>query len=130
MRIACSITDITDKTIRVKACANIQIHIQNHIFHLHHNLRRLSEEEVTSAIWSFPRESVGGPDRLHPQQHLNLTSASADLGGKILQQTQLYSAGDIPQSVKHFFIGTSLIPLCEKDGCRALFGVKVELLTP
>ena len=39
------------------------------------------EDEILSSIRSFPQGSAGGPDGIHPQHLLDLTSASAELGG-------------------------------------------------
>ena len=44
----------------------------------------LAEVEIVQAIRSFPSNSAGGPDGLHPQHLIDLTSASAERGGREL----------------------------------------------
>ena len=44
----------------------------------------LAEGEIVQAIRSFPCTSAGGPDGLRPQNLVELTSASAERGGREL----------------------------------------------
>ena len=52
---------------------------------------------------------------------LDLTSASAELGGRVLLRAltnfaNLVLRGEVPQSIKPIFFGANLIPLRKKDG--------------
>ena len=129
VRIACSedaIADITDETISSLREKHPGPHPESHIPSPPQPeefvpLPAITEEEVASAIRSFPRGSAGGPDGIRPQHLLDLTSASAELGGKILLRaltafTNLILQGDVPQSVKPVFFGATLIPLRKKEG--------------
>ena len=92
VRIACSedtIADITDETISSLREKHPGPHPESHIPSPPQPeefvpLPAITEEEVASAICSFPRGSAGGPDGIRPQHLLDLTSASAELGGKNL----------------------------------------------
>ena len=96
MRIACSedsIADVTDETIKVLQSKYPDPHPESNVPSPPQPeeivlLPAISEEEVTAAIRSFPRGSAKGPDGLRPQHLLDLTSASAERGGKILLQIQ------------------------------------------
>ena len=124
VRIACSedaIADITDETISSLREKYPGPHPESHIPSPPQPeefvpLPAIMEEEVASAILSFPRGSAGGPNGIRPQHLLNLTSASAEHGGKNLLRaltafTNLILQGDVPQSVKPVFFGATLIPL-------------------
>ena len=81
----------------------------------------ISQENVLQAIHSFPRGSAGGPDGIRPQHHLELTSASAELGGKeLLRSLTIFSnhglEGNVPPSVQPIFFGATLIALRKKEG--------------
>ena len=85
------------------------------------NISPLSEREILKAIRSFPCGSAGGPDGLRPQHLKDLTSASAERGGKELlgalaSFTLHVMEGSTPCEVQPFFFGASLIPLKKKDG--------------
>ena len=129
VRIACSedaIVDITDETISSLREKHPGPHPESHIPSPPQPeefvpLPVITEEEVASAIRSFPRGSAGGPDGIHPQHLLDLTSTSAELGGKNLLRvltalTNLILQGDVPQSVKPVFFWATLIPLRKKEG--------------
>ena len=118
VRIACSedaIADITDETISSLREKHPGPHPESHIPSPPQPeefvpLPAITEEEVASAILSFPRGSAGGPNGIRPQHLLNLTSASAEHGGKNLLRaltafTNLILKGDVPQSVKPVFFG-------------------------
>ena len=69
----------------------------------------------------FPRGSAGGPDGLRPQHLLDLTSASAEHGGRELLRsltsfTNFVLEGNVPPFVQPIFFGDTLIPLHKKDG--------------
>ena len=86
-----------------------------------HPLPVISEEVITGAIRSFPRGSAGGPDGIRPQHLVDLTSASAERGGKDLLRalaefTKFILRGDLPESDKQVFFGATLISLRKKDG--------------
>ena len=81
----------------------------------------LSEKEVVTAIRSFPCGSAGGPDGLRPQHLKDLTSESAERGGREL--TRALSSfifhileGNTPVIVQPFFFGATLIALRKKGG--------------
>ena len=81
----------------------------------------VSEGAVAHAIRSFPNGSAGGPDGLRPQHLLDLTSASAGIGGQRLLHaltafTNLILTGDIPVEIRPFFFGASLTALNKKGG--------------
>ena len=129
VRIACSedaIADITDGTISSLRERHPGPHPESHIPSPPQPeefvpLPAITEEEVFSAIRSFPRGSAGGPDGIRPQHLLDLTSSSAELGGRILLRaltafSNLILQGDVPQSVKPVFFGATLIPLREEGG--------------
>ena len=78
-----------------------------------------SEEDIIRAIRSFPSGSSGGPDGLRPQHLMDLTSASAERGGKELIQprtsfTNHILIGNVPLSVQPVFFGATLIALRDK----------------
>ena len=78
-------------------------------------------DEILSSIRSFPRGSAGGPYGIRPQHLLDLTGASAELGGRMLLRAltnfaNLVLQGEVPQSIKPIFFGANLIPLRKKDG--------------
>ena len=83
-------------------------------------------EIFLSSIRSFPRGSAGGPDGIRPDgirpQHLlDLTSALAELGGRVLLRALTNFAncvlrGEAPQSIKPILFEANLIPLQKKDG--------------
>ena len=80
-----------------------------------------SQEIVVRAIHSFPRGSAGGPDGFRPQHLLDLTSASAERGGKELIRsltcfTNKVLEGKVPPSVQPIFFGATLIALQKKEG--------------
>ena len=85
------------------------------------SLPLLAEVEIVQAIRSFPSNSAGGPDGLHPQHLVDLTSASAERGGRELL-TALSSfivhilEGNTPPSIQPIFFGANLIALNKKDG--------------
>ena len=61
------------------------------------------------------------PDGFRPQHLLDLTSASAELGGRVLLRSlanfaNLVLRDEVTQSVKPIFFGANLIPLRKKDG--------------
>ena len=84
-------------------------------------LMPLAEGEIMQAIRSFPCGSAGGPDGLRPQHLVDLTSASAERGGR-----ELISAlssfihhvleGHTPSSIQPVFFGANLIALNKKEG--------------
>ena len=81
----------------------------------------MGEDEVLQAVPSFPRGSAGGPDGLCPQHLLDLTGASAELGGQQLLRALTSFCnhvleGNTPSSVHPVFFGATLIPLRKKDG--------------
>ena len=73
------------------------------------------------AIRSFPCNSAGGPDGLRPQHLVDLTSASAERGGRELL-TALSSfilhilEGNTPSSIQPILFGANLIALNKKEG--------------
>ena len=84
-------------------------------------LPAISQEIVVRAIHSFPRGSAGGPDGFRPQHLLDLTSASAERGGKELIRsltcfTNKVLEGKVPPSVQPIFFGATLIALQKKEG--------------
>ena len=85
------------------------------------SLTPVSEKEVVSAIRSFPCASAGGPDGLRPQHLKDLTSESAERGGKELVQalssfiTHILE-GRTPTFVRQVFFGANLIALRKKEG--------------
>ena len=85
------------------------------------SLPEIVEAEVARVIRSFPRGSAGGPDGILPQHLLDLTSASAEQGGKDLLRalttfTNFVLGGRVPQSVRPVFFGATLISLRKKAG--------------
>ena len=127
VRIVCSedtIADITDETISALQEKHPGMHPESRIPSPPEEfipLPDVSEEEVASAIRAFPRGSAGGPDGIRPQHLLDLTSNSAERGGKDLLHALTAFAnfvlrGDILQAVKPVFFGATLIPLRKKDG--------------
>ena len=80
----------------------------------------IAEVEIVQAIRSFPSNSAGGPDGLRPQHLVDLTSASAERGGRELF-TALSSfivhilEGNTP-SIQPIFFGANLIALNKKEG--------------
>ena len=84
-------------------------------------LPAISQEIVVRAIQSFPRGSAGGPDGFRPQHLLDLTSASAERGGKELIRSltcfiNKVLEGKVPPSVQPIFFGATLIALQKKEG--------------
>ena len=85
------------------------------------SLSPLTEKEVVTAIRSFPCGSAGGPDGLRPQHLKDLTSESAERGGRELIRA-LSSfifhilEGNISVTVQPFFFGATLIALRKKEG--------------
>ena len=73
------------------------------------------------AIRSFPCNSAGGPDGLRPQHLVDMTSASAERGGRELLTT-LSSfilhilEGNTPSSIQPILFGANLIALNKKEG--------------
>ena len=69
----------------------------------------LAEGEIVQALRSFPCNSAGGPDGLRPQHLVDLTSASAERGGRELL-TALSSfilhilEGNTPSSIQPIFL--------------------------
>ena len=84
-------------------------------------LTPLFEKEVLKAIRSFPCGSAGGPDGLRPQHLKDLTSESAERGGRELLQalssfiTHILEGRTFPV-VQPFFFGATLIALRKKGG--------------
>ena len=81
----------------------------------------ICEEDVCHAIRSFPRGSAGGPDGIHPQHLSDLTSASAERGGRELLSAltsfcNFVVSGLTPPFSQPIFFGATLIPLRKKDG--------------
>ena len=82
---------------------------------------KVSIEEVSRAIRSFPCGSAGGPDGLRPQHLKDMTSTSAEGGGPLLLEAltafvNLVLEGKTPAPVRPFFVGASLVVLDKKDG--------------
>ena len=81
----------------------------------------ITEKEVAMGIKSFPSGSACGPDGLRPQHLNDLTSESAERGGR-----ELLSAltsfinhilqGNAPLSVRPILFGATLIALRKKEG--------------
>ena len=76
---------------------------------------------VAKTILSFPNGSAGGPGGLRPQHLKDLTSASAERGGKELCRAlatfvNLVLKGKTPPPVRSTFFGASLIALQKKGG--------------
>ena len=74
---------------------------------------KVSVEEVSRAIRSFPCGSAGGPDGLRPQHLKDMTSTSAKGGGPLLLEAltafvNLVLEGKTPAPVHHFFFCASL----------------------
>ena len=68
----------------------------------------VSEKEVARVISSFPNGSAGGPDGLRPQNLKDLTSTSAERGGRELLRAltsfvNFVLEGKTPPSVRPFF---------------------------
>ena len=81
----------------------------------------LSDEEVIKAIRSFPCGSAGGPDGLRPQHLKDLTSESAERGGKeLLQSLSMFILhvleGNTPAFVQSVLFGANLVTLRKKEG--------------
>ena len=78
--------------------------------------------EVFHAIRSFPCGSAGGPDKLRPQhlkdliQHVGLEEAECPLLVALAEFCALVLRGDVPQEVRPFFFGASLVALKKKCG--------------
>ena len=94
----------------------------------------MREDEVIHAIPSFPKGSAVGPGSLCPQHLVNLTSATADRGGKktapgtyIFLQSCFGRDSSICSAV---FFGSTLIPLQKKDGgiCPIAVGLSLRRL--
>ena len=113
VRIVCSedtIADITDETISALQEKHPGMHPESRIPSPPEEfipLPDVSEEEVASAIRAFPRGSAGGPDGIRPQHLLDLTSNSAERGGKDLLHALTAFAnfvlrGDIPTFTKRY----------------------------
>ena len=84
-------------------------------------LAEITEKEVARAIKSFPCVSAGGPDGLRPQHLKDLTSDSAERGGKELLRALssfilLVLEGNTPPSIQPIFFGANLIALRKKGG--------------
>ena len=84
-------------------------------------LAEITEREVARAIKSFPCGSAGGPDGLRPQHLKDLTSESAERGGKELLRALssfilLVLEGNTPLSIQPIFFGANLIALRKKGG--------------
>ena len=82
-------------------------------------------EEICQAIRSFPNGSSGGPDGLRPQHLKDLTSASAEHGGKELIRDLTAFAhhvldGKVPPSIQPVFFGATLIALRKEGGLRPI----------
>ena len=91
VRIACSdetIADINDETLSALKLKHPPAHPDSCFPSPPEaaSLTPVSEKEVVSAIRSFPCGSAGGPDGLRPQHLKDLTSESAERGGKELVQ--------------------------------------------
>ena len=85
-------------------------------------------EDIVQAIHSCPSGSAGGPDGLCPQHLSDLTSASAECGGKELIQaltsfTNHILNGNVPLSVQPVFFGATLIALRKREGGLRLITV-------
>ena len=81
----------------------------------------ISEEDVCHAIRPFPRGSAGGPDGIRPHHLSDLTSASAERGGRELLSAltsfrNLVVSGLTPPFAQRIFFGATLISLRKKDG--------------
>ena len=126
VRIACSddtIADINDETLSALKLKHPPAHPDSCFPSPPEvaSLTTVSEKEVVSAICSFPCGSAGGPDGLRPQHLKDLTSESAERGGKELVQalssfvTHILE-GRTPSFVRQVFFGANLIALCKKEG--------------
>ena len=129
VRIACSeesIADITEETITLLKEKHPAPHSESSIPNPPqpddvHPLPEVSEEVTTGAIQTFPCGSAAGPDCIRPQHLVDLTSASAERGGKYLfralaEFAKFILRGDLPESIKQVFFGATLIPLHKKGG--------------
>ena len=77
----------------------------------------ISEKEVAMGIKSFPSGSAGGPDGLCPQHLKDLTSESAERGGReLLRELTLFIDHILQGNVRPLLFGATLIALHKKVG--------------
>ena len=81
----------------------------------------ITEKEVAMGIKSFPSGSAGGPDGLCPQHLKDLTSESAERGGRELLSSLTsfinhILEGNAPHSVCPILFGATFIALRKKEG--------------
>ena len=127
VRITCSedmMADLNEETLSALHAKHPPLHPDSSFpapLEIPPSLFPLSEKEVVTAIRSFPCGSAGGPDGLRPQHLKDLTSESAERGGRELIRA-LSSfifhilEGNTPVAVQPFFFGATLIALRKKGG--------------
>ena len=81
----------------------------------------ITEKEVAMSIKSFPSGSSGGPDGLRPQHLKDLTSESAERGGRELLSSLTsfinhILEGNAPHSMCPILFGATVIALRKKEG--------------
>ena len=123
VRTACSegtIADISEETISVLKAKHPLPH-QNSCIpqppEVHVQTFAATEEDNIRAIRSFPSGSSGGPDGLRPQHLRDLTSASAERGGKeLIQALTSFTNQNVTLSVQPVLFGATLIALRKREG--------------
>ena len=94
------------------------------------NVLSVSDNEVRSAVQSFPAGSSGGPDGMRPQHLKDLAScreSGTDFLSALTGFTNTVMAGLCPSDVRPFFFGGRLIALSKKTGGVRPIAVGVTL---
>ena len=78
------------------------------------------EADVIRAVKSFPNGSAGGPDRLRPQHLKDMLQCSRGEGSPFVSTLAAFCSlvlgGGLPEAVRPFFFGASLVALEKKSG--------------
>ena len=78
------------------------------------------EADVIRAVKSFPNGSAGGPDRLRPQHLKDMLQCSRGEGSPFVSTLAAFCSlvlgGGVPEAVRPFFFGASLVALEKKSG--------------
>ena len=78
------------------------------------------EADVMFAVRSFPNSSAGGPDRLRPQHLKDMLQCSrgevSPFVATLAAFCSLLLGGCVPEAVRPFFFGASLVALEKKSG--------------
>ena len=121
-----ALADFSDETYEALRSKHPPTHPDSHIPSLPDmgapDMLEVSRVDVIQAIRSFPCGSAGGPDRLRPQhlkdvvQYSDEDNLESPILNALVDFCSMVLHGDVPQLVRPFFFGASLVALKKKSG--------------